>query len=154
MLQTTSRDSDPQMHKHVIVANLSRGRDDGLWQTLDSPRLYDNPSAGYHLVRSQVPDGSWLLGSVWNGGRRTSGDLGSWLEYPPSPPTPTTRRCPFPGFEEGVVRLRTKGPGPRFLGGGVGKGTLRWDLVAGSRERHRGQSPNNGLEGRNDGMLT
>ena len=85
MLQTTSRDSDPQMHEHVIVANLSRGRDDGLWRTLDSPRLYDNPSAGYHLVRSEVPDGSWLLGSVWNGGRRTSGDLGSWLEYPPSP---------------------------------------------------------------------
>ena len=89
MLQTTRRDSDPQMHEHVIVANLSR--DDGLWRTLDSPRLYDNPSAGYHLVRSQVPDGSWLLGSVWNGGRRTSGDLGSWLGYPPSPPPPPPR---------------------------------------------------------------
>ena len=41
VLQTTSRDLDPQLHEHIVVANLVRGKDDRRWRTLDSPRLYD-----------------------------------------------------------------------------------------------------------------
>lgn len=41
VLQTTSRDLDPQLHEHIVVANLVRGQDDRRWRTLDSPRLYD-----------------------------------------------------------------------------------------------------------------
>jgi len=43
----TSRAGDPQLHTHVLVANLIRG-EDGRWSTLDGRRLYQhNKAAGY-----------------------------------------------------------------------------------------------------------
>ena len=41
VLQTTSRDNDPQLHEHVVFANLTLGEEDGLWRAIESPRLYD-----------------------------------------------------------------------------------------------------------------
>ena len=128
MLQTTSRDSDPQMHEHVIVANLSRGRDDGLWRTLDSPRLYDNPSAGYHLVRSEVPDGSWLLGSVWNGGEADKRGSGELVGVPAEPPPPPRVGAPFQDSRRASYVFARKG-----------QGLVSWAAVLG-REHFAGTS--------------
>jgi conjugative relaxase-like TrwC/TraI family protein len=36
----TSRANDPLLHTHVLVANLAKTSDDGVWRTLDSRRLY------------------------------------------------------------------------------------------------------------------
>src|SRR4029079_16625170 len=43
----TSRAGDPQLHTHVLVANLVQGAD-GRWSTLDGRRIYQhNKAAGY-----------------------------------------------------------------------------------------------------------
>lgn len=49
----SSRELDPQLHTHVVVANLVKG-DDGKWRTLDGRGLYQNAKAtsllyGAHL---------------------------------------------------------------------------------------------------------
>jgi conjugative relaxase-like TrwC/TraI family protein len=36
----TSRANDPLLHTHVLVANLARTTDDGIWRTLDSRKLF------------------------------------------------------------------------------------------------------------------
>jgi conjugative relaxase-like TrwC/TraI family protein len=48
----TSRAGDPQLHTHVVVANLARGTD-GKWSALDGRRLYAHARAAsfvYHAV--------------------------------------------------------------------------------------------------------
>src|SRR3954453_2314926 len=61
----TSRAGDPQLHTHVLVANLGRGRD-GRWTALDGRRLYAHARAAsfvYQAVlRSEI---TRALGLEW-----------------------------------------------------------------------------------------
>jgi conjugative relaxase-like TrwC/TraI family protein len=55
----TSRADDPLLHTHVLVANLARTSDDGIWRTLDSRKLFAHAkTAGIRMV------------STWCHGRR------------------------------------------------------------------------------------
>lgn len=49
----TSRAGDPQLHTHVLVANMTRGRD-GRWTALDARRLYANAKTGGYLYQAQL----------------------------------------------------------------------------------------------------
>ena len=44
----TSRAGDPQIHTHVLVANLAK-RDDGLWAALDGRAIYHEAKAAGHV---------------------------------------------------------------------------------------------------------
>ncbi len=67
-----SRAQDPQLHTHVVCANMARGGD-GRWTALDGTAIYEHAkAAGYlyeahlrHAVRERVPWAEW--GRVRNG---------------------------------------------------------------------------------------
>lgn len=49
----SSRAGDPQLHTHVLVANMTRGPD-GRWTALDAKRLYVNAKTGGYLYQAQL----------------------------------------------------------------------------------------------------
>ncbi|MFN7147899.1 MAG: MobF family relaxase [Microthrixaceae bacterium] len=49
----TSRDRDPLVHTHVLVANSVRA-DDGRWRTIDATALYDHARTGGYLYQAQL----------------------------------------------------------------------------------------------------
>jgi Ti-type conjugative transfer relaxase TraA len=49
----TSRAGDPQLHTHVLVANMTRGPD-GRWTALDARRLYANAKTGGYLYQAHL----------------------------------------------------------------------------------------------------
>ena len=49
----TSRAGDPQLHTHVLVANMTRGPD-GRWTALDGRRLYTHAKTGGYLYQAQL----------------------------------------------------------------------------------------------------
>ncbi len=82
----TSRAGDPQLHTHVVVANLVRAEADGRWSALDAARgLYPWARPVGHLYEAQV---RWELsrrlgvdwGPVRNGIGEVKGVPGSVLE--------------------------------------------------------------------------
>jgi conjugative relaxase-like TrwC/TraI family protein len=62
----TSRANDPLLHTHVLIANIARTSDDGVWRTLDSRRLYAYAKTAGVLYQAQL---RWeltrRLGVVW-----------------------------------------------------------------------------------------
>ena len=58
----TSRDGDPLLHTHLLVANLARTSDDGVWRTVDSRRLFTHAKTAGTLyqahLRASSPAGS------------------------------------------------------------------------------------------------
>ncbi|MDP3711275.1 MAG: MobF family relaxase [Mycobacteriales bacterium] len=64
---TTSRALDPQLHTHVVIANLARGTD-GRWSALDSRTLHrEATTASYlyqHRLRAELTE---RLGVSWTG---------------------------------------------------------------------------------------
>jgi conjugative relaxase-like TrwC/TraI family protein len=50
----TSRADDPLLHTHVLVANLARTVDDGVWRTLDSRRLYAHAKTAGVLYQAHL----------------------------------------------------------------------------------------------------
>jgi conjugative relaxase-like TrwC/TraI family protein len=50
----TSREGDPLLHTHVVVANLIRTVDDGVWRTLDSRGLYRHAKTAGVLYQAQL----------------------------------------------------------------------------------------------------
>jgi conjugative relaxase-like TrwC/TraI family protein len=50
----TSRADDPLLHTHVLVANLARTSDDGLWRTLDSRKLFAHAKTAGVLYQAQL----------------------------------------------------------------------------------------------------
>jgi Ti-type conjugative transfer relaxase TraA len=50
----TSRANDPLLHTHVLIANLARTTDDGIWRTLDSRRLYTHAKTAGVLYQAQL----------------------------------------------------------------------------------------------------
>ncbi|MCW2665649.1 MAG: TrwC relaxase, partial [Frankiales bacterium] len=67
---TTSRALDPQLHTHVVLANLAQGTD-GRWSALDSRTLHrEATTASYlyqHLLRAEL---TARLGLAWTGVER------------------------------------------------------------------------------------
>jgi conjugative relaxase-like TrwC/TraI family protein len=49
----TSRAGDPQLHTHVLVANMTRGPD-GRWTSLDARRLYAHAKTGGYLYQAHL----------------------------------------------------------------------------------------------------
>lgn len=49
----TSRAGDPQLHTHVLVANMTRGPD-GRWTALDARRLYAQAKTGGYLYQAHL----------------------------------------------------------------------------------------------------
>ncbi len=49
----TSRAGDPQLHTHVLVANMTRGSD-GRWSALDARRLYVHAKTGGYLYQAHL----------------------------------------------------------------------------------------------------
>ncbi len=74
-LHRTSRAGDPQLHTHVLVANLVRGPD-GRWSALDARALYAHGrTAGYlyqAVLRSEL---SRSLGVRWTAPRKGAGEV-------------------------------------------------------------------------------
>ena len=50
----TSRADDPLLHTHVLVANLARTRDDGIWRTLDSRKLFAHAKTAGVLYQAHL----------------------------------------------------------------------------------------------------
>jgi conjugative relaxase-like TrwC/TraI family protein len=50
----TSRANDPLLHTHVLVANLPRTCDDGIWRTLDSRKLFAHAKTAGVLYQAQL----------------------------------------------------------------------------------------------------
>ncbi len=62
----TSRAADPQLHTHVVVANLARGSD-GRWSTLDGRRIYAQARAASFIYQAVLRgELSAALGLRWN----------------------------------------------------------------------------------------
>jgi len=71
----TSRAGDPQLHTHVLVANMTRGLD-GRWTALDARRLYVNAKTGGYLYQAQLrAELTRRLGLEWGPVRRGQADL-------------------------------------------------------------------------------
>jgi conjugative relaxase-like TrwC/TraI family protein len=50
----TSRADDPLLHTHVLVANLARTHDDGVWRTLDSRKLFAHAKTAGVLCQAHL----------------------------------------------------------------------------------------------------
>ena len=50
----TSRADDPLLHTHVLVSNLARTSDDGIWRTLDSRKLYAHAKTAGVLYQAHL----------------------------------------------------------------------------------------------------
>jgi Ti-type conjugative transfer relaxase TraA len=62
----TSRADDPLLHTHVLVANLARTSDDGVWRTLDSRKLYAHAKTAGVLYQAQLRhELTTRLGVAW-----------------------------------------------------------------------------------------
>jgi conjugative relaxase-like TrwC/TraI family protein len=62
----TSRADDPLLHTHVLVANLARTSDDGMWRTLDSRRLFAHAKTAGILYQAQLRhELTTRLGVAW-----------------------------------------------------------------------------------------
>jgi conjugative relaxase-like TrwC/TraI family protein len=61
----SSRAGDPQLHTHVIVANLVRSTEDKRWSGLDSRGLYDLVASGSAIYQSALRAALAPLGLRW-----------------------------------------------------------------------------------------
>ena len=61
----TSRAGDPQLHTHVLVANLIEGAD-GRWSALDGRRIYAHAKTASYLYEARLrAELTWRLGIGW-----------------------------------------------------------------------------------------
>ncbi len=71
----TSRAGDPQLHTHVLVANMTRGPD-GRWTALDARRLYAHAKTGGYLYQAHLrAELTRRLGVEWNAIHRGVADV-------------------------------------------------------------------------------
>jgi Ti-type conjugative transfer relaxase TraA len=81
-----SRANDPLLHTHVLVANLARTCDDGVWRTLDSRGLFAHAkTAGYlyqaHLRHELTRRVSVEWAPVTNGYADVAGVERDWIDH-------------------------------------------------------------------------
>ena len=60
-LHDTSRNLDPQLHTHAVLANMVRG-EDGKWRTMANEGLYRNQKLIGMIYRSELARGLMKLG--------------------------------------------------------------------------------------------
>ena len=71
----SSRAGDPQLHTHVLVANMTRGPD-GRWTALDARRLYANAKTGGYLYQAHLrAELVRRLGVEWSPVRRGQAEI-------------------------------------------------------------------------------
>lgn len=71
----SSRAGDPQLHTHVLVANMTRGPD-GRWTALDGRRLYAHAKTGGYLYQAKLRDElTRRLGVEWTPARRGQAEI-------------------------------------------------------------------------------
>ncbi len=71
----TSRSGDPQLHTHVLVANLVQGTD-GRWGTLDARPIYRHAKTAGFLYQAHLrAELAERLGVAWLPARKGSGEL-------------------------------------------------------------------------------
>src|SRR5688500_12535901 len=71
----TSRAGDPQLHTHVLVANLTLGAD-GQWSTLDGRRIYAHAKTAGYLYEARLrAELTRALGVVWTPVRNGMADI-------------------------------------------------------------------------------
>ena len=71
----TSRTGDPQLHTHVLLANLVRG-EDGRWSALDARQLYARVKTAGALYRSELRHRlTQELGVSWTAGDRGMSEI-------------------------------------------------------------------------------
>jgi len=62
----TSRNLDPHLHTHVLIANQGQAVDDGLWRTLDARHLYAQQVTGSYLYQAVLRwELTTRLGVAW-----------------------------------------------------------------------------------------
>ncbi len=81
-----SRANDPLLHTHVLVANLARTVDDGIWRTLDSRALFTHAkTAGFlyqvHLCHELTRTLGVEWGTVVNGHADLAGVPREWIDH-------------------------------------------------------------------------
>lgn len=81
----TSRAGDPLLHTHVLVANMARTSDDGIWRTLDSRLIYTHARTAGFLYQAHLRSTlTRELGVGWqpivNGMADLSGVERGWIE--------------------------------------------------------------------------
>lgn len=81
----TSRDGDPLLHTHLLVANLARASDDGVWRTVDSRRFFTHAKTAGTLYQAHLRDElTRRLGIEWqpvvNGCADLKGVPREWIE--------------------------------------------------------------------------
>jgi conjugative relaxase-like TrwC/TraI family protein len=71
----TSRAGDPQLHTHVLVANLTLGAD-GQWSTLDGRRIYEHAKTAGYLYEARLRSLiTQELGVEWTAARNGIADI-------------------------------------------------------------------------------
>jgi conjugative relaxase-like TrwC/TraI family protein len=71
----TSRAGDPQLHTHVLIANVTRG-EDGRWRSLDGRRLYAHAKTAGYLYEARLrAELTRALGVAWHQPRNGISDL-------------------------------------------------------------------------------
>jgi conjugative relaxase-like TrwC/TraI family protein len=69
-VHTTSRLGDPQLHTHLVVANLAQGPD-GAWSALDARALYRHARTAGFLYQASLRAGlTEVLGISWRSAER------------------------------------------------------------------------------------
>jgi conjugative relaxase-like TrwC/TraI family protein len=77
----TSRERDPLLHTHVIVANSTPTPNDGVWRTLDSRRIFAHAKTAGYLYQAQLRhELSQRLGADWGPVGSGVGELTSVTE--------------------------------------------------------------------------
>ena len=81
----TSRAGDPLLHTHVLVANLARTSDDGVWRTLDSRALFAHARTAGFLYQAHLRhELTRTLGVAWepvvNGTADLAGVDRGWID--------------------------------------------------------------------------
>ena len=71
----TSRAGDPQLHTHVLIANLTR-TEDGVWRSLDGRRLYAHAKTAGYLYEARLrAELTRSLGVAWSRPRNGIADV-------------------------------------------------------------------------------
>ena len=74
-LHRTSREGDPQLHSHVLIANAVRGVD-GRWSTLDARHLYAHAKTADRLYQAVLRDElTRRLGVAWTPVQRGAAEI-------------------------------------------------------------------------------
>ncbi|HEX8690198.1 MAG TPA: MobF family relaxase [Solirubrobacterales bacterium] len=100
-LHRSSRNGDPQLHTHVLIANATKGPD-GRWTRLYHPAIYDHAKTASYIYEAHLRhELSRRLGVEWQPTRKGIAEIAGFADehLRPSPPVArkySRRRAPTP----------------------------------------------------------